>query len=143
MLAEIIVYLHIMSLALWFGALFGYLVIVWPAAMDVADGAFPRNLLVRIGMLTAPWIYLAMFTALATLGSYWFLGYGSGTPILLYLAVLSALVANNVYGSLSAWPRIMISPDGAARKAWFWFRVRMGLSLVAGLSLLSIGVIAA
>jgi len=137
-----LVYLHLLSLTLWFGGLFGYVAIVWPAIMREADGAFPRTILVMIAVRTAPWIYLGMSTALVTLlgiglmnsvaAVQWLVGYG---------LLLIVLVANNVYGTMVAWPRIMFAPEKAARREWFWFRVRMTASLVVGLGLYSAAVI--
>ena len=137
-----LIYLHLLSLTLWFGGLFGYVAIVWPAIMREADGAFPRTILVMIAVRTAPWIYLGMSTALVTLlgiglmnsvaAVQWLAGYG---------LLLIVLVANNVYGTLVAWPRIMFAPEKAARREWFWFRVRMTASLVVGLALYSAAVI--
>ena len=137
-----LIYLHLLSLTLWFGGLFGYVAIVWPAIMREADGAFPRTILVMIAVRTAPWIYLGMSTALVTLlgiglmnsvaAVQWLVGYG---------LLLIVLVANNVYGTLVAWPRIMFAPEKAARREWFWFRVRMTASLVVGLGLYSAAVI--
>jgi len=140
----VLVYLHVISLSLWFGGLFGYLVIVWPALMSDADGEFPRAILARIGMRTAPCIYLAMSTALVTLAAVWIVdGVAARTPWMVgYSLLLVALVANNVYGSTVAWPRIMLLPRTIARQEWFWFRVRMGVALVVGLALYSAALIA-
>ena len=100
------IYVHLVSLALWLGGLFGYVAIVWPAIMSEADGAFPRAILARIAMRTGPWIYLA-----------------------------------NVYGSVAAWPRIMLLPQRLVGREWVWFRVRMIVSLVVGLILYSVAII--
>jgi hypothetical protein len=140
----LLIYLHVISLSLWFGGLFGYVVIVWPALMSEADHDFPRALLARIGMRTAPWIYLGMSTALLTLAVLWIVGgVAARTPWMVgYSTLLVALVANNVYGSTVAWPRIMLLPRSIARHEWFWFRVRMSVSLVVGLALYSAAIIA-
>src|SRR5258706_10609509 len=97
--SALFIYAHVISLTLWFGGLFGYVVIVWPAVTSDADGAFPRALLARIAMRTAPWIYLGMSTALLSLAGVWAMD-GAGAPTLWtvgYSLVLTALVANNVY----------------------------------------------
>ena len=140
----VLIYLHVISLSLWFGGLFGYVVIVWPALMSEADGEFPRTILARIGMRTAPWIYLGMLTALATLAAIWILdGVAARTSWMVgYSVLLVALVANNAYGSTVAWPRMMLLPRNLARQEWFWFRVRMSVSLVVGLALYSVAIIA-
>jgi uncharacterized membrane protein len=140
----VLIYLHVISLSLWFGGLFGYVVIVWPALMTEADGEFPRSILARIGMRTAPWIYLGMSPALLTLAAALTVdGAVAPTPwMVAYSLVLAALVANNVYGSAVAWPRIMLLPRTIARREWFWFRVRMSVSLVVGLALYSAAIIA-
>ena len=140
----VLVYLHVISLSLWFGGLFGYLVIVWPALMSDADGEFPRAILARIAMRTAPWIYLGMSTALLSLAGIWVMdGVAARTPWMVgYSLLLVALVANNVYGSTVAWPRIMLLPRSIAGQEWFWFRVRMSVSLVVGLALYSAAIIA-
>ena len=140
----VLIYLHVISLSLWFGGLFGYLVIVWPALMSDADGDFPRGILARIGMRTAPWIYLGMSTAVLTLAAIWMVdGVAARTPwIVGYGVLLVALVANNVYGSTVTWPRIMLLPASIARREWFWYRVRMSIALVVGLALYSAAIIA-
>ena len=139
-----LIYLHVISLSLWFGGLFGYVVIVWPALMSDADGAFPRAILARIAMRTAPWIYLAMSTALLSLAGIWVMdGVATRAPWMAgYSVLLSALVANNVYGTVVAWPRIMLLPRSIATQEWFWFRVRMSVSLLVGLGLYSAAIIA-
>ena len=141
--AAVFIYLHVVSLSLWFGGLFGYVVIVWPALMSEADGEFPRAILARIGMRTAPWIYLGMSTALLTLAAIWVVdGVATRTPwIVGYSVLLAALVANNLYGSTVTWPRMMLLPRTLARQEWFWFRVRMSVSLAVGLALYSAAII--
>ena len=138
-----LIYVHILSLSLWFGGLFGYVAVVWPAIMSEADGTFPRALLARIGMRTAPWIYLGMSAAVLSLAGIWVTNnVAAGTPWLtVYTVLLAALVANNVYGSVVAWPRIMLLPQRLVRREWFWFRLRMGVSLVVGLALYSVAII--
>jgi len=137
-------YVHLLSLTLWFGGLFGYVAIVWPAILSEADGAFPRDLLVRIAVRTAPWIYLGMSSALLSFLGIWVMGGVSAPAVLIaaYGVMLTVLVANNVYGTLVAWPRIMFAPERVARREWFWFRLRMTVSLVVGLALHGIAVIA-
>jgi uncharacterized membrane protein len=139
----VLTYLHVLALSLWFGSLFGYLLMVWPAITSEADGAFPRDILVGIAMRSAPWIYLGMSTALLSLAGLWFV---EGWPVrgswmVGYTVLLIALVANNVYGSMVAWPRIMFLPENMVRREWFWFRVRMSVSLVVGLALFSSAII--
>src|SRR5438128_12207605 len=111
---EVLIYAHLISLTLWFGGLFGYVVIVWPAITSDANGAFPRALLGRIAMRTAPWIYLGMSTALLSLVGLWVMdGVAAQRSWMVgYSLVLTVLVANNVYGTAVAWPRIMLLPRG-------------------------------
>ena len=137
-----LIYVHVTSLALWFGGLFSYVAIVWPAIMSDTE-AFPRTVLARIGMRTAPWIYLGMSVAVLSLAGLWMMdGIATPTPWLAtYTLLLTALVANNVYGSAVAWPRIMLLPQSLARREWFWFRVRMSASLIVGLVLYSVATI--
>jgi hypothetical protein len=139
----VLTYLHVLALSLWFGSLFGYLLMVWPAITSEADGAFPRDILVGIAMRSAPWIYLGMSTALLSLAGLWFVeGVPARGPWMVgYTVLLIALVANNVYGSMVAWPRIMFLPENMVRREWFWFRVRMSVSLVVGLALFSSAII--
>lgn len=137
-----LIYVHILSLSLWFGGLFGYVAVVWPAIMSEADGTFPRAILARIGMRTAPWIYLGMSAAVLSLAGIWVMDAATQTSWLVaYTVLLAALVANNVYGSVVAWPRIMLLPQSLVRREWFWFRVRMNVSLVVGLILYSAAII--
>ncbi len=132
----VLTYLHVLALSLWFGGLFGYVVIVWPAIMSEAGDEFPRGLLVGIAMRTARWIYLAMATALVTLAAIWAMGGGTRAFWMAgYAVLLIALVANNAYGTIVAWPRIMFLPESDVRNEWYWFRLRMTISLVVGLVL--------
>jgi hypothetical protein len=130
-------YVHLLSLTLWFGGLFGYVAVVWPAIEIEADGAFPRDLLVRIAVRTAPWIYLGMSSAVLSFLGIWATGTVPAATVWMaaYGVLLAGLVANNVYGTLVAWPRIMFSPERVARRTWLVFRVRMTVSLVVGLGL--------
>ena len=139
-----LIYLHLLSLTLWFGGLFGYVAIVWPAILREAGGSFPRDLLVGIAVRTAPWIYLGMSSALLSFLGIWLLGGVPASAVWMagYGMLLAALVANNVYGTLVAWPRIMFSPETIAMQEWFWFRVRMTISLVLGLGLHGVAVLA-
>jgi hypothetical protein len=138
-----LVYVHILALSLWFGGLFAYVAIVWPAVMADADGVFPRATLARIAMRTGPWIYLGMSTAVLSLGMVWVMGdLAIRTPwFVCYAVLLLTLVANNVYGSVVAWPRLMLLPQRLVRREWFWFRVRMVASLVVGLVLYSVAIV--
>jgi uncharacterized membrane protein len=140
----LLTYLHVLSLSLWFGGLFGYVVIVWPAIMSEAGDEFPRDLLVRIAVRTAPWIYMAMVTALLTFVAIWVMDGGAPDAwMAVYGVLLIALVANNVYGTRVAWPRIMFRPESAVRREWYWFRVRMTVSLAIGLTLHAAAIFAA
>jgi uncharacterized membrane protein len=139
----VLTYFHLVALSLWFGGLFGYVLIVWPAIMSEAGEEFPRALLVGIAVKTAPWIYLAMATALLSLAAIWVMGGGVRAPWMpAYSVLLIALVANNVYGTIVAWPRMMFAPERAARMEWQWFRLRMTISLVIGLALHASAIIA-
>jgi hypothetical protein len=139
---QILAYVHLMALSLWMGGLFGYLVIVWPAIMSDGSGRFPRALLAAIAMRTAPWIYAAMAAALATFVAISLIDTVRPDRFVsvVYAFVLIALIGNNVYGTVVAWPRMMLLPFEIARREWFWFRVRMGVALVAGLGLYSTAV---
>jgi hypothetical protein len=138
-----LVVLHLTALALWVGWLFGYVAVVWPAIMNEAEGRFPRALLVGIGMRTAPWIYLAMASALLSLIALWVMDAAAARQpgIVAYTLALTALVANNVYGTVVSWPRVMLLPRRRAAAEWFWFRVRMTVSLVVGLGLYGVALI--
>jgi hypothetical protein len=129
--------LHVTALALWCGWLFGYVAVVWPAVMSEADNRFPRALLAGIGVRTTGWISVAMGSAFVSLVALWAMDapvtHQPGT--LAYGVVLTALVANNVYGAIVAWPRLMLLPQRQATREWFWFRARMTVSLVLGLGL--------
>lgn len=139
MLLSLIGYVHAMSLALWFCGLFGYVMIVWPSIFKVHAPALPRDILVQIGTATAPWIYLAMVCALGSFLLYWALSDDIPATLgLIYLVVLLLLIANNLYGSFRAWPTIMMAPDQEARAAWKAFYIRMFVSMVVGLSALSV-----
>ncbi len=138
-LSDILAYVHVMALAMWFGGLFVYVLIVWPALTRLSEDGFPRAPLVMIGIGTTPWIYLAMVGALASLASWWVLA-DTKLPtaaLTAYFALVLLLVANNVYSSLVAWPRIMLLPSVAARRAWQAFCARMFVSLALGLTALS------
>ena len=117
----VLTYVHVLALSLWFGGLFGYVVIVWPAIMSDAGDTFPRALLAGIWMMDGG------------TGVSWMAGYG---------LLLIALVANNAYGTIVAWPRIMLQPQSAARNEWYRFRVRMTISLVVGLALHAAAILA-
>lgn len=113
----VLTYLHVVALSLWFGGLFGYVFIVWPAIMSEAGDEFPRALLVGIAVRTAPWIYMAMATALLSLAAIWLMGGGAGAVWMAgYCVLLIALVANNVYGTIVVWPRMMFAPEPAGQK---------------------------
>jgi hypothetical protein len=141
-LIQVLTYAHLTALGLWLGGLFGYVVIVWPAIMTDASGRFPRALLAGIAIRTAPWIYSAMILALLTYAAMWLTGnINAGLPwILAYGLMLAALLGNNVYGSIVAWPRMMLLAFDGAGRVWFWFRVRMWAALVVGLALYSMAI---
>ena len=144
MVETVVVWLHVMSLALWFGGLFAYVVIVWPVLLREKPSGFPRETLVSIGVHTAPLIYAAMSSALITFGIYWLGGFGDwpGWSARIYALLLLVLVGNNVYGSLAAWPRIMFATDEAARSCWNAFYSRAAMAMLLGLAMLSVSVVA-
>ena len=144
MLVNVVIYLHVMSLALWFGGLFAYVAMVWPALTGESVSGFPRAMLVAIGVRTAPWIYLAMSSALVTFGAHCWLGGLDDYPLWLggfYGLVLVALIGNNVYGSLVGWPRVMFAPEPVARRCWAAMVRRAVVAVVLGLGLLSVSVV--
>jgi hypothetical protein len=61
--------------------------------------------------------------------------------MVVYGLLLMGLVANNIYGTVVAWPRIMFLRERSAVREWFWFRVRMSVALAVGLALYSVAVI--
>jgi len=140
---DALLYTHLVSQALWVGGLFGYVLIVWPAIVHDANGTFPRALLAQIAMRTAPWIYLAMGSALASFIVLWAMSVLTAPAgcLFAYGAVLTLLVANNFYGTVTAWPRIMLLPKAQAMAEWSWFRVRMGAALVLGLASFSAAIV--
>lgn len=137
MFEALLIFVHVLSLAFWFCGLFAYLLIVWPAVERAQDG-FPRSQLVSIGNRTAPWIYLTMFGVLGSFLLYQFFMQGNVAIRALYLIVLVLLVGNNAYGSMRAWPSIMLSPRKKAEASWAWFKRRMFASLVFGLGCLCV-----
>lgn len=145
LIGDFLVYAHVMSLALWFGGLFGYVFIVWPAAFKTAAPTFPRTVLAEIASRTAPWIYLAMAGVLFSYVLWWILGFSLwGTrEMIAYFLVICLLIGNNVYGSLKAWPTIMMAPEPNARNAWKSYYARMAISLVIGLASFSLTIIVA
>jgi uncharacterized membrane protein len=134
---QLLVHAHLAALALWLGGLFGYVVIVWPAVVHDAGSRFPRALLAGIAMRTGPWIYAAMALALVTYAALIVNGSVAAHPawIAVYGLLLASLVGNNAYGSMVAWPRMMLLPAAMAGQSWFWFRLRMTAALVIGLAL--------
>ena len=139
---QVLMYAHLTALALWLGGLFGYVVIVWPAILSDATGRFPRALLAGIAMRTAPWIYSAMGLALLTFAAIGLTG-SIGVPhswIAAYGLLLITLIGNNLYGTIVAWPRMMLLPTKIAGQVWFWFRMRMIVALVVGLALYCVAI---
>ena len=75
-------------------------------------------------MRTAPSIYMGMSTAFLSFSGIWLMG-GVSAPavwMVVYGLLPAVLAANNAYGTLVAWPRIMFSPERVARRERFWFR---------------------
>jgi hypothetical protein len=143
LLVDALLLANVVSQALWVGGLFGYVLIVWPAIIGDADGAFPRALLAQIAMRTAPWIYLAMGSALASFLLLWAMQ-ALAVPtagLIVYGATLGLLFANNVYGTVAAWPRIMLLPKPQAVQEWRRFRIRMAGALVLGLTSYSAAIV--
>ena len=143
LLVDALLLANVVSQALWVGGLFGYVLIVWPAIVRDADGAFPRALLAQIAMRTAPWIYLAMGSTLASFLLLWAMQ-ALTVPtggLILYGTTMGLLVANNVYGTVTAWPRIMMLPQTQARQEWYRFRLRMAAALVLGLATYSAAIV--
>ena len=139
-----LVYVHLLTMALWFGGLFLYVFVVWPAVASQSRGVFPRGLLCTMAMRTAGWIYLGMTAALASVVAVWIIDPPLRNSLMVgYTLLVTGAAANNVYGSVVAWPRMMLCSAPVAAKEWFWFRVRMGISLVVGLVLYSGAVITA
>ena len=131
---------HVFSITFWFGGLFAYVLLVWPAVFADAGASFPRALLCRIAMRTGPLIYLAMAGAMAS----GLLLAMTGAPLFtktgyfMYLGLLSLPMLNNVYGSVASWPAIMMRPERTARRAWRAFHLRMTASLVLGIALIAL-----
>lgn len=134
--------LHMMALICWFGGLFAYLFIIWPAIFQLSSGSFPREMLGVVAFRTAPWIYLGMVTAVASAIAFIWVSplLGMQSSIVQgYMAVLTILVGNNVFGSIKGWPSILCSPEPQALTHWKWFYTRMALSFIGGFSLIILG----
>ena len=134
-------FLHALSMIFWIGGLFAYLFIVWPSIFKVAQGRpFPREMLGMLAHRTGPWIYLAMVSALITAVVFVFSEAASTLDrwvIIGYLVVLCLLIANNTYGTLGGWARILWAPQDKVMKFWRNFYARMFISFVLGISLLA------
>lgn len=143
-ITEILIHLHIVALSLWFGGLFCYLLIVWPAIMSLETELFPRTLIAEIGIRTCPWIYFAMIVALLSFLTVWGMGalpfdhFTMG----IYAVFLVGLFFNNSYGTIVAWPKLMLESETAVCTEWKWYRIRMSLSFIVGITLHSLVVLA-
>jgi len=135
---ELILMVHVVSGALWVGALFMNVLIVWPAAYRWAAGTgFPRSIISLVGMKSAPWLYLGMAglalsgLALAALDG----AAASGLGVWLWVKIAAAtyMIANNVHGTIVTWPKVMLSPETRAWSVWRIYHARAALALLVGI----------
>jgi uncharacterized membrane protein len=143
-LVTLLVHFHIIALSLWFGGLFCYLLMVWPAIVTRETKLFPRQIIAAIGTRTFPWIYFAMIVALLSFLAVWGMGalpfdhFTMGV----YGFFLVGLFLNNLYGTVVAWPQLMLESETAAYVKWKWYKIRMSLSFIVGITLHSLVVFA-
>lgn len=110
---------HIISSAIWYGAVFMGSVVDWPSARaSVDEGRFPFDFIVGQGSRVFPWVYFGMVMVLLSgAGLVWFHPPATardGALLALKGLALLWMVGSTVYGTLVSWPKLQFATHAEA-----------------------------
>ena len=145
-LTNILVGVHIISAAMWVGAVFMGSIIDPPALKrSTNQGAFQVNFIVFQGSGVFPWVYAAIVAIFATgIGLTWLYppanAFEWGLVAAKFLA-LSIMAGNTLYGTLVTWPKIQFATPEEAMVLWKPYLIRAYITFGCGLAAFLMGVI--
>jgi len=143
--ANILVGVHVVSAALWVGAVFMGSVIDPPALRRSSVDApwLLTNFIVAQGTRVFPWVYSSMTVIFLTGAALiWLHPPQDGREVTLlaikFLA-LAIMAGNTIYGTLSTWPKIQFATPDEVRALWKPYLVRAYVTMGAGILALILG----
>lgn len=146
MLTNVLVVIHVISSALWVGAVFMGSIIDPPALKNSAGrSSFLEHFIIEQGIRVFPWVYLAMGTIFLT-GIILTWLYPPQTTFELVLIVakfvaLGIMAGNTLYGTFVTWPKIQFAVAEEVPILWKPYLIRAYVTLVCGLAAFLMGVI--
>ena len=139
---------HVVSGAIWVGAVFMASLIDWPAIKASSDkNRFPFALIVDHGRRVFPAVYSSIALLLITsVALVWFTK-PTGTVAWALLAAkalaFAFMVGSTVYGTLVAWPRLQFATDEEAYNIYDAYINRARVVFVCGVVCIVLGLVLA
>lgn len=135
---------HVVSAALWVGAVFMGSVIDPPAIRNSSDEPWPLvNFIVGQGMRVFPWVYTSMTVIFVTGAALVWLHPPQDarevTLLVVKFLALAVMAGNTLYGSLVTWPKIQFATPAEVRELWKPYLVRAYVTMGAGILALILG----
>jgi hypothetical protein len=146
-LTNILLAAHIVSAAMWVGAVFMGAFVDPPALRTSADSPwFLVNFIVAQGVRIFVWVYLAMGTILVTGVLLVWLHPPQTTFQVVVLAVkgvaLAVMAGNTLYGTLVTWPKIQFANTDEVPILWRPYLIRAYITFGCGVLGFILGVLA-
>jgi hypothetical protein len=143
-LTNILLAAHIVSAAMWVGAVFMGAFIDPPALRGAGSPGFLVNFIVAQGVGVFVWVYLAMTTIFVTgLLLVWLHPPQSTfqvTVLVLKGVALAVMAGNTLYGSLVTWPKIQFASAEEAPILWRPYLIRAYITFGCGVLGIILGV---
>lgn len=145
-LTTILLAVHVVSSAMWVGAVFMGSIIDPPALRNSANRAsFLMDFIIEQGIHVFPWVYTAMAAIFVTgLALTWL--HPPQTPlavgvITLKFIALGIMAGNTLYGTRVTWPKILFASPDEVPQLWRPYLIRAYITLGCGIFALILGVI--
>ena len=146
MLTNVLLVAHVISAAMWVGAVFMGSVIDPPALRSSTDQhSFLTNFIVFQGMRVFPWVYASMIVIFSTgISLTWMYPPQNSFELVLISAkfvALSIMAGNTVYGTWVTWPKIQFAAPDEIQLLWKPYQMRAYITFGCGLADFLMGVI--
>jgi uncharacterized membrane protein len=146
MLKNILLVAHVVSSAIWIGAVFMGSVIDWPAARDsIGQNTFPLSFVVEQGKRVFFWVYLGISIVLMSGVVLTYMNPPQNMREIMFIItkfiLLSIMTGNTIYGTLVTWPSIQFATFDEARILWSWYMKRAYITLACGVLNFAMGII--
>ena len=143
---NVLIVSHVISTAIWVGAVFMGSVIDPPAAQkSMGRQGFPVSFFVEQGIRVFPYVYFGIVVVfISGIGLIILYPPQNGIEIFflsLKLLALAIMTGNTLYGTLRTWPKIQFATPDEAEQLWAGYKIRAFITLGCGIAAMFFGIV--